>query len=57
MLYGTVLRRACLSRTERWQVYIPAINWLLLVLAIIAVLVFETTEAIGNAYGQWSHAW
>lgn len=47
----TVPRLACPSRSERWQVYIPAINWLLMVLAILVVLAFRSTEAIGNAYG------
>lgn len=52
VLHCDVLRLAKNKRTERWQVYIPAINWLLLTLAIIAVLAFKTTDAIGNAYGE-----
>lgn len=33
------------------QVYIPEVNWLLLVGALIVVGVFETSSKIGNAYG------
>ncbi|KAI7844072.1 hypothetical protein COHA_002216 [Chlorella ohadii] len=33
------------------QVYIPEVNWLLLICTIIVVGVFETSAKIGNAYG------
>ncbi|PRW58025.1 Potassium transporter family isoform C [Chlorella sorokiniana] len=33
------------------QVYIPEVNWLLLICTIIVVVVFETSAKIGNAYG------
>ncbi|KAJ0988716.1 hypothetical protein J5N97_007072 [Dioscorea zingiberensis] len=33
------------------QVYIPEINYLLMIACVIVTLVFRTTEKIGNAYG------
>ncbi|KAM7477479.1 hypothetical protein LguiA_025692 [Lonicera macranthoides] len=33
------------------QVYIPEINYMLMVACVIVTLVFKTTEKIGNAYG------
>jgi KUP system potassium uptake protein len=39
------------SETERGQIYIPRVNWLLLVLVIALVLEFRTSSAIAAAYG------
>lgn len=33
------------------QVYIPEINYTLMILCVIVTLIFKTTEKIGNAYG------
>lgn len=34
------------------QIYIPDINWILLVLCIIVTAGFRNTNKIGNAYGK-----
>lgn len=34
------------------QVYIPELNWLLMVGALVVVGMFETSAKIGNAYGE-----
>lgn len=34
------------------QIYIPDINWILLVLCIIVTAGFRNTNKIGNAYGE-----
>ncbi len=39
------------SDTERGQIYIPAMNWMMLVAVIILVLEFETSSRVANAYG------
>jgi KUP system potassium uptake protein len=39
------------SETEKGQIYIPTINWLLLVAVILLVLLFETSSALAAAYG------
>jgi len=39
------------SDTERGQIYIPRVNWLLFVLVIALVLGFKTSDAMGAAYG------
>jgi KUP system potassium uptake protein len=39
------------SETERGQIYIPRVNWLLLVLVIALVLAFRTSSHIAAAYG------
>ncbi len=39
------------SDTERGQVYIPAMNWLMLVAVIVLVIEFETSSRVANAYG------
>lgn len=33
------------------QVYLPAVNWALMVLVITTVLIFQTSNAMGGAYG------
>lgn len=37
------------------QVYIPEVNYLLLIACVIVTWGFKTTEKIGNAYGQFLH--
>ncbi|CAK7336014.1 unnamed protein product [Dovyalis caffra] len=39
------------SATYEGQVYIPEVNYLLMVACVIVCLAFKTTEKIGNAYG------
>jgi KUP system potassium uptake protein len=39
------------SETERGQIYIPQVNWMMLVLVILLVLEFKTSSAIAAAYG------
>lgn len=39
------------SETERGQIYIPQVNWLMLVLVILLVLQFKTSSALASAYG------
>lgn len=35
------------------QVYIPEINYLLMIACVVVTLGFRTTEKIGNAYGEF----
>lgn len=39
------------SRRERGQIYIPEVNWILLLLTILVVLTFRTSTALAAAYG------
>jgi KUP system potassium uptake protein len=39
------------SETERGQIYLPQLNWTMLVLVIMLVLAFKTSSAIASAYG------
>jgi KUP system potassium uptake protein len=39
------------SETEKGQIYIPYINWLLLFAVILLVVLFETSSALAAAYG------
>jgi KUP system potassium uptake protein len=39
------------SETERGQIYVPQLNWTMLVLVILLVLAFKTSSAIAAAYG------
>ena len=39
------------SATESGQIYVPAINWLLLVAVIITTIAFQNSSAIASAYG------
>jgi KUP system potassium uptake protein len=39
------------SETEAGQIYIPRINWMLLLVVIPLVVVFKTSEALAAAYG------
>jgi len=36
------------------QVYIPEINYALMILCVVVTAIFQTTEKIGNAYGKFS---
>src|SRR5262249_29901584 len=36
---------------ERGQIYIPVVNWLLAAGTLAAVLIFESSDALGGAYG------
>ena len=39
------------SETEKGQIYIPTINWLLLAAVILLVVVFKSSSALAAAYG------
>jgi KUP system potassium uptake protein len=39
------------TSVQEGQIYVPAVNWLLAAGVIILVLVFETSNALANAYG------
>jgi KUP system potassium uptake protein len=39
------------SETEKGQIYIPMINWLLLFAVIVLVVLFKTSSALAAAYG------
>jgi len=39
------------SETERGQIYIPRVNWLLLILVLALVLEFKSSSAMAAAYG------
>jgi KUP system potassium uptake protein len=39
------------SETEKGQIYIPTINWLLLFAVILLVILFKTSSALAAAYG------
>jgi len=39
------------SETQSGQIYIPRINWALLILVVLVVLLFKTSSALASAYG------
>jgi KUP system potassium uptake protein len=39
------------SETEKGQIYIPRVNWLLLVAVLYVVVVFRSSSALASAYG------
>ncbi|KIP07228.1 hypothetical protein PHLGIDRAFT_118284 [Phlebiopsis gigantea 11061_1 CR5-6] len=39
------------SSTVRGQIYIPAVNWLLMIITIIVVATFKNSTKLSNAYG------
>ncbi len=45
------LRQLHTSDTERGQVYIPSVNWLMLIGVVLLVLEFETSGDLAAAYG------
>jgi KUP system potassium uptake protein len=42
------------SKKFHGQVYIPEINYALMILCVAVTAIFQTTEKIGNAYGKKS---
>lgn len=42
------------SRKFMGQIYIPVINWFLMVMCIVVVSIFRSTTDIANAYGKVS---
>ncbi len=40
-----------MSETEKGQIYIPRVNWLLLVLVLYLVFAFRSSSALASAYG------
>ena len=49
LLPRTEFRRT--SETEKGQIYIPRVNWLLLVAVVYVVIVFRSSSALASAYG------
>lgn len=50
--------RVKVVHTSRWiygQIYIPEINWIMMVLCLAATLGFRDITVIGNAYGKPDH--
>lgn len=48
--------RVKVVHTSRWiygQIYIPEINWILMVLCVAVTIAFRDTTLIGNAYGKF----
>ena len=39
------------DRDERGQIYVPAVNWLLALATLVAVVVFGSSDALAGAYG------
>jgi KUP system potassium uptake protein len=39
------------SETEKGQIYIPGVNWLLLLAVVLLVVVFKTSSSLAAAYG------
>jgi KUP system potassium uptake protein len=39
------------SETEKGQIYVPTINWLLLTAVVLVVVLFESSSALAAAYG------
>lgn len=49
--------RVKIVHTRRWftgQIYIPEINWILMILSLAVIIGFQDTTRIGNAYGRSS---
>ena len=45
------LRQLHTSDTERGQIYIPAVNWMMLIGVVVLVLEFDTSSDLAAAYG------
>lgn len=59
-LYAVCQKLTYLSGLQHaGQIYIPFVNYLLMILCLIVVGAFQTSERIGKAYGMWltSLAW
>lgn len=39
------------SRKRMGQIYIPVINWFLMIMCVVVVSIFQSTTDIANAYG------
>jgi KUP system potassium uptake protein len=39
------------SKTHHGQLYVPAVNWILMVGTVIVAAVYNNTTSLGNAYG------
>ncbi|MGL5138141.1 MAG: potassium transporter Kup, partial [Beijerinckiaceae bacterium] len=39
------------SETQRGQIYLPQINWLLMIGVLVLVVIFRTSSSLANAYG------
>ena len=39
------------SESEEGQIYVPFLNWLLLIAIIILILIFKTSSNLASAYG------
>jgi KUP system potassium uptake protein len=39
------------SETQRGQIYLPQINWMLMIGVLVLVVVFRTSSSLANAYG------
>ena len=47
--------RVKIVHTRRWlpgQIYIPEINWIIMILSLTATIGFQDTNKLGNAYGR-----
>ena len=42
----------CVLRTG--QIYLPEVNFVMMILTVIVVAIFRTTTVLGNAYGEMS---
>ena len=51
LLQATIACRCVCNTRCPWQVYIPFVNYLLMVLCIIIIAVFQTSDRLGQAYG------
>lgn len=40
------------SKQIEGQIYIPEINWILMILTLAVAIGFKDTDSIGNAYGK-----
>lgn len=49
--YFPQIRVVHTSRTYHGQLYVPAVNWLLMVGTVIVAAVYNNTTSLGNAYG------
>ncbi len=44
-------RHACWRMQVRGQLYVPEVNYIMMLLSIIVVAIFQNTVVLGNAYG------
>ncbi|CAI6274434.1 unnamed protein product [Periconia digitata] len=49
--YFPQIRVVHTSKTHHGQLYVPAVNWLLMVGTVIVAAVYNNTTSLGNAYG------